>query len=343
MRECLQSLQRMSGLEASILEEHETIGPDALVHFRLPKGQELDVCVEARRQLRPANLPDLRARFERYRSETECAQMLVTAPYVSRPLADRLREEGLWFVDTAGNAYLEIPGVLFVYVVGLRSRAIPLTDAAWLSAQGAKVLFQLLVLGPEVTATYRDIARGAGVSLGLVSRTITALVGRGILARRGRGAYTVANSRRLLDLWCEVYEGKLRPRIFLGRFRAPSGSYFIPLVKTIRGNRKLQDVVIGGELAADLRTEYLRAGSASLYVPTEKLALVRGALNLAPSTEGNVEIYEAFSPRLGEDLDPGGLLVAHPVLVYAELLASADPRCGEAALRLKEKYLPWIP
>jgi len=42
---------------------------------------------------------------------------LLVAPYITREIAERCRQLGLPFLDTAGNAYLEAPG-LFVYVTG---------------------------------------------------------------------------------------------------------------------------------------------------------------------------------------------------------------------------------
>jgi len=37
---------------------------------------------------------------------------LLVAPYITREIAERCRQLGLPFLDTAGNAYLEAPGPL---------------------------------------------------------------------------------------------------------------------------------------------------------------------------------------------------------------------------------------
>jgi hypothetical protein len=267
---------------------------------------------------------------------------MVVSSYIPRPLADRLRERGIWFADAAGNAYLEIPGEILIHVSGERLPAPALRVPPGPSAAAAKVFFWFLVHGPAANATYRDIAGEVGVSLGLVSRTITSLVSQGILDRRGNAAYYVARPAKLLELWCEGYERKLRPKLFRGRFRAPSGSDFTPIVRTLPKDRTLRAVVVGGELAADLLAGHLRAGSASLHVPRGETNTVRAGLRLAPSADGNIELYDAFAQGLGGRRSRGGPLLAHPVLVYAELLATGDPRCGEAALELKGRYLPWI-
>jgi hypothetical protein len=102
------------------------------------------------------------------------------------------------------------------------------------------------------------------------------------------------------------------------------------------------DIVVGGEYAADLLTEYLRGHALNLYIPAGRINAMRKAFRLAPSQEGNIFLYEAFAQSLGEPRGERGLLLAYPVLVYAELLATDDPRCGETALRLREEHLPWI-
>jgi hypothetical protein len=102
-------------------------------------------------------------------------------------------------------------------------------------------------------------------------------------------------------------------------------------------------VVVGGEYAADLLTGYLRASSVTLYVPLGEIDSVQQNLKLAPSKEGPIEVCTAFTPEIGELSKKHGFVLADPVLVYAELLATDDPRCGETALLIKEKHLPWIP
>jgi len=210
-----------------------------------------------------------------------------------------------------------------------------------MSAQGAKVLFQLLILGSRVHATYRDIVRNTGVSLGMVSKIITSLLGRGVISPRARGVYEIVEPHRLLEMWSDAYALKLRPKISLGRFRSLYGADFARMFKET-SKAEMKSVVIGGEYAADKLTGYLRAGLVSLYVPPDRVRAVLGVLRLAPSSEGNIELYEAFAKRLTMPRSRKWPPLAHPVLVYAELLATDDPRCGEAARRLKERYLPWI-
>jgi hypothetical protein len=60
---------------------------------------------------------------------------------------------------------------------------------------------------------------------------------------------------------------------------------------------------------------------------------------LRPDPEGPIQILEKFwqfAPVTTSETPPG---VAPPLLVYADLLASRDPRNAEVAQMIKEKYL----
>lgn len=346
LEDCLRTLRERLGVEGSpvaVGKEVRPAHPDAVIRLALPRGKTIDVCVEVRSQLRPSLLPELLARLATCRKQAGCKAVMVATPHIPEPLAEELRAQGIWFVDGSGNAYLEVPGVLLIYAVGRRPARWQLESAPWLSAPGAKLLFQLLVRGPEIRATLRELAQDGRVSLGTTSKVLSHLISRQVIGRQAPGFYRITDPRRLLETWSQAYAVKLRPKILLGRFRSPYGTDFARMLEQIAGDPIGKDLVVGGEYAADRLTGYLRAGSLSLYVPPGSVRPVQRALKLAPSSGGDIELYEAFANRLGEQSAEGQFPLAHPVLVYAELLATDDPRCGEAALRLKEKHLPWIP
>ena len=152
-----------------------------------------------------------------------------------------------------------------------------------------------------------------------------------------------SDPRRLLDMWVEAFMAKLHPKIVLGHYRSPYDKDVASLLEAGLQDDALGNVVVGGEYAADLLTGYLRASSVTLYVPLGEIDSVQQNLKLAPSKEGPIEVCAAFAPEIGKLSKKHGFVLADPVLIYAELLATDDPRCGETALLIKEKHLPWIP
>ncbi|MCK4392730.1 hypothetical protein KAX17_07465 [Candidatus Bipolaricaulota bacterium] len=345
IHECERVLRNLLNRAAS-LSRHTpktAAGVDVMYTLRLPSGDTLNLCAVVRKGLRPAALPQLVERMRLRTGEELCERRILFADYVTVSLADQLRERGLWFVDESGNAYLEQPGVLLIFTVGQRPMREQATKGQYFSEPGAKVLYYLLHHGPQICATYRDIRQAVGVSLDKISKTFNELKDQRLLIPAGRGQYEILNPSKLLDQWSDAYAAKLRPRIFLGRFRSPFGKDFTKMFEEAGSRRVLKDVVVGGEYAGDRLTGYLRARALNLYVSVDRATTVRRVLRLAPSQEGNIELHEAFAQSFGKPRGRNQLAIAHPVLVYAELLVTDDPRCGETAVRLKEKHLPWIP
>jgi len=137
-----------------------------------------------------------------------------------------------------------------------------------------------------------------------------------------------------------AFAAKLERKILLGEYKALTGDDFPTLIDLMRA-AKLPGV-IGGEAAAGWLTDYLRPGALRLYIPEDAQEAVQRGLRLAPARDGNIELCKAFAADLGQPIDEHGVLIAHPLIVYAELMAGDDVRLGETALRLKEQYLSWI-
>ncbi len=316
-------------------------GPDAAYRLSLRGGREVELLVAAWPTLRPSLLPTVEAEIGRWSAELRCEGVLIASTHVSESLAEKLRRRGVWFADSAGNAYVEITGALYVYAVGKRppERA---TKARWMSEQGAKVLYELLACGPLVEATYRDVEESTSVSLGLISKLVSDWVKDGILERRGRGTYEIVHGARLLDMWVRAYADTLAPKIALGRYRATGRLSFATLIEAAADEMDLAHITVGGEYAADLLTDGQRAQSLKLYVPEEERGRIQRAFQLVPSPEGNIELCEAFAGDIGRPSDLMAPRLAHPVLVVAELLASNEARLGKMAAEIRRRHLAWV-
>ncbi len=317
-------------------------GPDAAYSLALPGRREVAFCVATWPTLRPSLIPTVESEIERLRAETPCEWVLVASSYVSESLAAKLRKRRIWFADAAGNAYVEVPGALFLYSVGKRPAPPRAAKAHWMSEQGAKVLYELLACGPLVEATYRDVEESTGVSLGMISKLVSGWVKDGILERRGRGTYEIVHGARLLDMWVRAYADTLQPKVTLGRYRPVGRSNFAAMIETAEEEMDLDRVTLGGEYAADLLVGSDRARSLRLYVPEDERGRIQRAFQLSPAAEGNVEMCEAFAGDIGRPtvgLEPR---VAHPVLVVAELLAPDDARLGKIAAEIRRRHLAWV-
>ena len=108
-------------------------------------------------------------------------------------------------------------------------------------------------------------------------------------------------------------------------------------------NRKILDekldnnqIFIGGEYAAELVTEYLKAVQFTLYTDMPKIDTMR-ALKLIPDNDGSLVIYKKFWKN--QFFNIKNLNLAPLLLIYADLMITNDPRCKETALKIYNKYL----
>lgn len=255
---------------------------------------------------------------------------LLVAPYVTEATAERCRELHLPFIDEAGNAYLEAPG-LFVYVIGKRRpvQARQATAYRAFTVAGLRIVFALLHQPHLVTAPYREIAKAAKVALGTVGDVLADLEARGHLAPEKPGPRRLLTPERLREEWVTHYPIKLRPKLNAQRFTGPVADWWRDT--DIRPHRACW----GGEVAADKLTGYLKPAKVTIYMAGKPDRLIL-ANRLRPDAGGDIEILETFwTAKATQEADD----IAPPLVVYADLMATADPRNIETAKLIRDRYL----
>lgn len=314
------------GLTVTTVQTDPKLGrghADALVRIGRGDGDEALYAVEVRQGLRPATLGATLIQLERLGQ-----QALLVTDYVTPPLADALRARRVAFLDAAGNAYIDHPGLL-VWVKGHKPVAKQVTPQWGRAFQptGLQVLFTLLCNPETINRPYRELATMAGVAHGTVGWVIPDLQRQGFLAELTgkRHARRLFQLDRLLAQWVDAYARLLRPRMLIGR-------YYVPRLEGWRDWPLAQHGALwGGEPAAALLTNYLRPGELTIYaekLPGMLAAEQKFLKHPAPGQTAAVEVRRRFWNFQG---DPAHLGVTPPVLIYADLLATGDARCIETA------------
>jgi hypothetical protein len=246
---------------------------------------------------------------------------LVFTTFAGPRTTETLRRLGVQYLDTAGNAWITFGDVL----IDVRGR--PRPDPASAPKRGAGNLFSssraqvvcALLAWPHLwSAPRRDLARAAGVSLGQAHNAVTLLADAGYEGGRPR-----PGQPPLLDLWAAAFPAGLAKKLTLAAFHGG-----VDLVVS-RGT-----VFVSGEKAAD---DLLRPATLTLYVERldPRLPIVN---RWRTDAEPNIVVRSKFWHAPGGDKAPQGLAVAPWPLVYADLLASDDPRVRGVVTEWRDRH-----
>ena len=322
LEDAFAALERTTGIQATVCPVHggQFVENNALIEVQSSCGPHR-FGAEIKTVDRFATPAMLKAR-----GESEVEAPLLVAPYISREVADRCRLLHLSFIDTAGNAYLEAPG-LMIYSVG-QPRPEPRQQTfRSLNYAGLKLIFTLLCQPQFLANSYRNIAAAAGVALGSVGPCLQDLEARGYL-RHDLKTRKWIDPDRMLQEWTTHYPVTLRPKLVLGQFRAD-----LDRLRKLDMERLKADW--GGEPAAEKLTGYLRPAQFTIYT-IEPIARLVAAGKMRAEPAGNVEVLEKFW-NFSTHFD--NKHVVPPILAYADLLATGDGRNAEAARLIYDQQI----
>lgn len=326
LKEALRIFEKTTGFETNLQAEYlnNTKYPDGLVQIAHQKMQ-WDFAIEVKASVTRATIGIKQLELHNREEKT-----LLVTEYVTPPIADQLKELNIFFMDIAGNAFInELP--LYVFVKGNKPQLTLKVEPQkrLFKPSGLKVVFALLNNPEMVNKPYRDIAKAAGVALGTVGWLFRDLKEMGFCIEISKHNRKLINLENLIKRWAEAYPEQLRPKLIQGRFNTPNHNWWKEI------NIKAYGAFWGGEVAAANLTKYLKPAKATIYTnePFGELVLKN---RLRKAEDGNVEILTPFwnFKYKQEDQD-----VVPPLLVYADLMATADPRNIEAAGNIYEKYL----
>lgn len=256
-------------------------------------------------------------------------RILVTE-YATPQMADLMKEIGLLFMDTAGNAYINKPP-LYIFIKGNKrpENQKPAPIKRLFKPAGLKVIFALLNQPEMVQWPYRQIADRTDVALGTVDWIFRDLKEMGFLLELGKRNRKVTNPLTLLKRWVEAYPEQLRPKLGLARFKADDPDWWKDV--DITG----YNACWGGEVAAAKLTRQLKPEKVVIYAPEPPGKLIIEK-KLRKTTAGDIEILKPFW-TFNHECDALG--IAPPLLVYADLMATGDDRNIETAEIIYDNYL----
>lgn len=260
--------------------------------------------------------------------------ILVVGWRISARSADALHDAGIQYVDAAGNAYLSF-GDVYVDVRGRRpthsgnepaSRASAAVNL--FSARRAQVICALLTWPRLVHARVKDLAEAAGVSVGQAHETVGQLEHAGFVGPGG-----LRRQHDLLELWAAAYAAGLGSKLELGRFVGD------PSPERVIGTDITAAPAISGEAAVgDLLGRRL---TLTAYVNRfEPGLIIANRWRRDSEVRPNIFVRRRFwsSDPAEDEYDAEGQLLAPWPIVYADLLATGNPRLSEIAQVWRDRH-----
>lgn len=254
---------------------------------------------------------------------------LLVADYVTPQLADLLQKNGIFFIDAAGNAYINDPPLHVIIKGNKRPEGLRATPVKRVfKAGGLRVIFAMLCQPDLIEKPLREIAGTAGVALGTVAGVVNELKELGYIIDMGQRGRKLVNRERLLNRWVVAYPEQLKPKLRIGYFKHTQHDWW----KEADLNA---DGYWGGEIAGAILTDHLKPKNITIYAkePVAKIILKN---KLEKHPDGTIEIVNAFW-----EFEIGGNTrnLVHPILVYADLMETGDPRNVETAKIVYEKEI----
>lgn len=288
-------------------------------------GKEIIYGAEVKKTLTSTQISELALR-----SKGSPAKIVLITRQVTPQQADTLREFNVPFCDVAGNAYFNESG-LYVFVAGRKTDVVKERTSRLFDKAGLKIIFALLTQPDLITKDLRTIAAEAGVgSVSTVSDIFKDLERQRYLHQSGSAIVRrkLNNKTELLKRWVEGYSERLRPTLKSVRFRSKKydGRWWDEV------DISQYNACWGGEVGGAHLTKHLKPITVTIYSDS-LLPRLQVQYGLVRDEYGNVEILNKFWKK-GEVED-----VAPPLVVYAELTASADRRNLETAQIIYDKYL----
>lgn len=300
-------------------------------------NQKQTWCVEAKEKLTRHRLHKLQLEKKVFNDE----KTLIGTTYINENIAELCRELQIDYLDLAGNAHLNLPP-FYIDIRGRKppqehqiQRARKLTGKAF-QPKGMKLVMMLLLKPELVNQPMRVLAQQAEIALGTVKQVLDDLKQLTFILDKGKKGCVLNEQDLLLTRWLDAYPHNMEAKL--------EQTLYVP-----QDIKQLRDAPLdkygalwGGEVAADAYTHYLTPKTYQIYADTKahKALLKTFRLRRLRAEETDVNILKIVEPPVMLEKIRGKLPgnVA-PLLIYAELLNSNDPRNLETAKRIYHDYL----
>ena len=176
--------------------------PELIVDLLTPSGHKRTLCVEIRAANAPSRLPHALRQLKAGRHPSR-AYPVFASTFLSPRARELCRQEGVGYLDLAGNCYLQFDDFYLQKIVETNPFRSPGRPASLFSPVSSRLLRAFLE-EPSRAWQVMELAKEARVSLGQASNVCRRLLDEAYAAKTG-GRIQLAQPGALLDAWQAAY------------------------------------------------------------------------------------------------------------------------------------------
>jgi hypothetical protein len=297
--------------------------------------------IEVKNADRIAPIREAAYQVKQYAAERNAVPFVASIYFGDRAKAT-LKEEGVGFLDLAGNFFVSQPGFYAEKVVE-KNPFIKKPALKNLFAPTSSRIARALLIDPKRQWQARELAAETDVSLGQTYIVIDALTQEEFIAKTPNATIELKDPAALLDAWKQVYPTYETQRY---SFFSYERSY-TDIVTAILGQGQKNPLAFSHFSGAGFVAPFIRGlAKAQLYVGSkEDIESLQVALNLQPVDSGpNVELFVPYDKGVfyGRQTIKDGQLGEVPVVSNIQLymdLFNNPARGEEQATHLREQKL----
>ena len=275
---------------------------------------------EVKPYINNANFNQMLFRLQEIRQASKSPVMLIVGEISPQNLM-KFAEEGFNVLDHVGNCYINIPP-LYIFITGQKHDKPKETVKKVFNDSAIKLIFYFLLDKSNIAKPYRKIVEETGFSIGTVKNVIEEMTLQHHIIKTSKGR-VLMDWRKLLDDWQVAYNQTLKPKLFLKKMTLAKPER----IKNWKDTRLPQDACWGGESGANLTDGYLIPEILTIYIGGDSNEIIRTS-RILPSSEGEILVYKKFWTGKEENH------VAPKIILYADLMGTANSRCLDAAKRI---------
>ncbi len=314
------------------------VGIDILATVRTPT-KTFRLAIEAKNTDRLAPMREAAYQAKKYAQSTNTIPLVATW-FLGERVRQAMKEEGVGYIDLAGNFYLNQPGLYTEKIVDKNpfSNTPPLKN---IFASTSSRITRAMLIEPKRSWTMSELSKEAVVSIGQTYNVLEAMAGEEFVAKE-KGTWKLINPAALLEAWKKVY-----PTYQQRSYRMYSFARDAELAKLIMQTSAEAQLpyALGFFTGADLVAPFIRGLSKiQLYTSEESIETWKRKLDLKEvDNGGNIEFYipydkGVFYKTQEYKRDDGVVNIVSNVQLYMDL--SNNPARGEeAAEHLRESKL----